>query len=45
MADSVVYIEAGRVIAQGTHDELLVSTPGYRELISAFERDRGEDVG
>lgn len=44
LADLVVYMEAGRVVSQGRHEELLASTPAYRELISAFERDRGDDV-
>jgi ABC-type multidrug transport system fused ATPase/permease subunit len=39
-----VYMEAGRVVAQGSHDELLVSSVPYGELISAFERDRSEHI-
>jgi ABC-type multidrug transport system fused ATPase/permease subunit len=38
LADEVVYLEAGRVVAQGRHDELLVGSPGYAELLTAYER-------
>lgn len=31
-ADSIVVLEAGRVVAQGTHTELLTTSPLYREL-------------
>lgn len=34
-ADEVVYLEQGRVVAQGTHEELLVSVPGYRRIVAA----------
>jgi ABC-type multidrug transport system fused ATPase/permease subunit len=33
-SDQIIVIEAGRVIATGTHAELLVSSPLYRELAS-----------
>lgn len=39
MADQVVFIEHGRVVAQGTHEELLSSTPGYARLLRAYEED------
>ena len=39
LADRVVYIEEGRVLGQGTHDELLDSVPGYARLIRAYEED------
>ena len=29
----------GTVVAQGTHDELLASTPGYAKLLTAYEED------
>ncbi len=44
VADSVVYMEAGRIVAHAAHDELLATMPAYAELISAFERDRDTDV-
>lgn len=31
-SDQIIVLEAGRVIGQGTHDELVESTPLYREL-------------
>jgi ABC-type multidrug transport system fused ATPase/permease subunit len=40
LADDVVYVADGRIAAHGTHDELLVSTREYRELVEAFEADR-----
>ncbi|PZS34000.1 MAG: ABC transporter permease [Pseudonocardiales bacterium] len=43
LADEVVYLEHGRVVACGSHDVLLASTPGYRHLVTAYEqaeRDR-----
>ncbi|GIF53685.1 ABC-type multidrug transport system fused ATPase/permease subunit [Asanoa ferruginea] len=38
LADEVVYLEHGRVVAAGTHQELLASTPGYADLVTAYER-------
>ncbi len=42
LADEVVYVEAGRVAARGSHAELLGSSPGYRDLVSAYERAEAE---
>ena len=42
LADEVIFVEAGRVIAQGTHEDLLGSTPGYARLLTAYERDLEE---
>ncbi len=42
LADEVVYVEHGRVVARGTHDELLTRSVGYRNLLTAYERDAAE---
>jgi len=42
LADEVVYVEGGRVLDRGTHDELLARCAGYRELITAYEREEAE---
>jgi ABC-type multidrug transport system fused ATPase/permease subunit len=38
LADEVVYLEQGRVIARGTHQRLLATVPGYANLVTAYER-------
>jgi ABC-type multidrug transport system fused ATPase/permease subunit len=42
LADQVVYLEHGRVVATGTHAELLASVPGYANLVTAYERAEAE---
>jgi ABC-type multidrug transport system fused ATPase/permease subunit len=42
LADEVVYVEHGRVLARGTHEELLAASAGYRNLLTAYERDAAE---
>ena len=37
LADIVVYVEAGRVVATGPHEELLATVPGYTALVTAYE--------
>jgi ABC-type multidrug transport system fused ATPase/permease subunit len=40
LADDVLYLVDGEVIAHGLHDDLMARVPSYRELIEAFEHDR-----
>lgn len=40
LADDVLYLVDGQVVAHGLHDELMANVPAYRELIEAFEHDR-----
>jgi ABC-type multidrug transport system fused ATPase/permease subunit len=39
LADEVIFIENGTVVQQGSHEELMASTPGYMRLITAYEED------
>jgi ABC-type multidrug transport system fused ATPase/permease subunit len=39
LADEVVFVDEKRVVAQGPHDDLLQSTPGYARLVQAYEED------
>lgn len=38
LADRVLYLEDGRIVASGTHDELLGSQPSYGAMVRAYER-------
>lgn len=42
LADDVIYMEHGRVLAHGTHDELLSAVEGYRNLVTAYEKAEAE---
>jgi ATP-binding cassette, subfamily B, bacterial len=42
LADEVVYVEDGRVMAQGTHEDLMADQPGYARLVRAYEEDAAE---
>jgi ATP-binding cassette, subfamily B, bacterial len=39
LADEVVHVADGRVVAQGSHAELLATDPGYAALLQAYELD------
>src|SRR6266704_3062650 len=38
LADRVLYMEGGRLAAQGSHQELLATVPGYARLARAYQR-------
>jgi ATP-binding cassette subfamily B protein len=42
VADEVVYLEEGRVVDHGTHDELLRRCAGYQRLVTAYAREAAE---
>ena len=39
LADEVVYLDEGRVIAHGTHAEVMATAPGYARILEAYEVD------
>ncbi|MGN9808645.1 ABC transporter ATP-binding protein [Micromonospora sp. BQ11] len=44
LADEVIYLEQGRVIARGTHTELLATVAGYADLVTAYEQAEVEQA-
>ncbi|HEV7823435.1 MAG TPA: ABC transporter ATP-binding protein [Mycobacteriales bacterium] len=42
LADEVVFLDRGRVVARGTHAELLSRVPGYVNLVTAYEEAERE---
>lgn len=40
LADDVLFLDGGTVVAHGLHDDLMERVPAYRRLIEAFEHDR-----
>ncbi|MFI6794432.1 ABC transporter ATP-binding protein [Streptosporangium canum] len=42
LADEVVYLEHGSVVDRGGHDVLLARCEGYRNLVTAYEREEAE---
>jgi ATP-binding cassette, subfamily B, bacterial len=40
LADEVVFLDGGRVVAHGPHEELFATIPAYRHLAEAYDRDR-----
>ncbi|MEV4171450.1 ABC transporter ATP-binding protein [Nonomuraea sp. NPDC049709] len=42
LADEVVYLDRGRVVDRGPHDELIRRCAGYRNLVTAYEREEAE---
>jgi ABC-type multidrug transport system fused ATPase/permease subunit len=39
LADEVVFLDGGRIVAHGSHDELLATEPGYARLLDAYDAD------
>ncbi|GAB3926131.1 ABC transporter ATP-binding protein [Kribbella albertanoniae] len=39
LADEVLFLDEGRITAQGTHTELQQTSAAYRELVDAYEKD------
>jgi ABC-type multidrug transport system fused ATPase/permease subunit len=39
LTDEVVFVDEGRVVAHGTHEELLATVPGYERILRAYEQD------
>ena len=45
LADRVVLLDDGRIVDQGTHAELLVTSDRYREVLAAAEAADAETRG
>jgi ABC-type multidrug transport system fused ATPase/permease subunit len=43
LADEVMYLAGGRLVAHGPHAALMAAHDGYRSLVEAFESERAED--
>ncbi len=38
-ADKIILLDKGRVVAEGTHEELLIKSPLYKNLYQSFHKD------
>jgi ABC-type multidrug transport system fused ATPase/permease subunit len=45
LADEVLFLEGGRVVAHGPHEELLRTQPTYARMVRAYELDRADRAG
>jgi ABC-type multidrug transport system fused ATPase/permease subunit len=45
LADEVAYVESGRLLDRGSHQDLIERSPGYRRLMSAYEHRGEQDDG
>jgi ABC-type multidrug transport system fused ATPase/permease subunit len=45
LADEVIFLDEGRVVDHGTHEQLLARQPGYGHLVRAYELDRADRAG
>ena len=39
MADEIIFIDDGRIVAQGSHARLMATEPRYAELLNAYSVD------
>ena len=39
LADEVLFLDGGRIVDRGTHQELLVRNPAYARLVNAYESE------
>jgi ATP-binding cassette subfamily B protein len=44
LADRVAMLAGGRIVATGTHSDLLATNPAYRSLLSTLDADAEEEV-
>lgn len=42
LADEVVFLDRGQVVARGPHEHLLATVPAYADLVTAYERADAE---
>lgn len=42
LADRILYVEAGRVVDEGSHEELVARCPGYANVVQAYARESAE---
>lgn len=42
LADEVVFVDEGRIVAHGPHERLMATTPGYARILEAYEDDAAE---
>lgn len=45
LADRIVVLAEGRVLAEGTHEDLFATSPTYRSLLSGLDREQAAAVG